>query len=590
MTRVVVCLFAALFAGQQRGTHRPGAGNGEEPSVAGDGRSDPGLAGARGGPPHLRAVQPLPPMASDASLTHASYEGVVPPAAAVAPPPLPSTNLSFPPAAPSAAASAPARRHPPPPPSAADFLNERDPAGEAAYAARYNAGVGGLAVGADEQTIHDAMRTGVGTRVQVRGGVDALRETNPRPTVDSTEAAEAFFAAAPDHTIKLEDAKRRVALFLLHHGFTGHQAAAPGGEVPGKRPVALVTSGGTTAPLERSAVRFIDNFSSGARGAASAEYLLEQGYAVVFLHREGSLRPFERQVAAAAAGGTAVGGSVLDMLASSTSDFRVEAVPGAVPTLRPLVLRYHQTKTNRTLLSVPYTSVFEYLQLLRLLCRELETCGPRAMVYLAAAVSDFYVPWDELPEHKIQSRVAAAGPGTGSGGGDGDGVSLRLQQVPKMLGHLRRTWCPDAFTVGFKLETDPELLAFKAVSSLRKYGMHVVVANEMAARKERVMLVSLGGAGHGGGAGSASRADARGRGPWLGDSLAGVAGPQPAPMEAGQTGIAAEQGMAQRDWIQRPAEEPDIERLLVAELVVRHGDYLREFMRPKTIQQQKFVM
>jgi hypothetical protein len=39
---------------------------------------------------------------------------------------------------------------------------------------------------------------------------------------------------------------------------------------------------------------------------------------------------------------------------------------------------------------------------------------------------------------------------------------------------VRRLWCADAFTVGFKLETDPEILAFKAVSSLRKYGMHVV--------------------------------------------------------------------------------------------------------------------
>jgi hypothetical protein len=37
------------------------------------------------------------------------------------------------------------------------------------------------------------------------------------------------------------------------------------------RPVAIVTSGGTTAPLERRTVRFIDNFSTGARGAAMAE-------------------------------------------------------------------------------------------------------------------------------------------------------------------------------------------------------------------------------------------------------------------------------------------------------------------------------
>ena len=39
------------------------------------------------------------------------------------------------------------------------------------------------------------------------------------------------------------------------------------------RRVALVTSGGTTVPLENQTVRFIDNFSAGTRGSASAEYV-----------------------------------------------------------------------------------------------------------------------------------------------------------------------------------------------------------------------------------------------------------------------------------------------------------------------------
>lgn len=40
-------------------------------------------------------------------------------------------------------------------------------------------------------------------------------------------------------------------------------------------PVVLVTSGGTTVPLERNCVRFLDNFSQGTRGALSAEAFLE---------------------------------------------------------------------------------------------------------------------------------------------------------------------------------------------------------------------------------------------------------------------------------------------------------------------------
>lgn len=47
----------------------------------------------------------------------------------------------------------------------------------------------------------------------------------------------------------------------------------------------LLQSGGTTIPLEKNTVRFIDNFSAGTRGSASAEYLLKHGYAVIFLHR-----------------------------------------------------------------------------------------------------------------------------------------------------------------------------------------------------------------------------------------------------------------------------------------------------------------
>ena len=38
-----------------------------------------------------------------------------------------------------------------------------------------------------------------------------------------------------------------------------------------RKKVVIVTSAGTTVPLEKNTVRFIDNFSTGARGAVSAE-------------------------------------------------------------------------------------------------------------------------------------------------------------------------------------------------------------------------------------------------------------------------------------------------------------------------------
>ncbi|KAK9670314.1 hypothetical protein RND81_13G193500 [Saponaria officinalis] len=38
-----------------------------------------------------------------------------------------------------------------------------------------------------------------------------------------------------------------------------------------ERKIVCITSGGTTVPLEQRCVRYIDNFSSGHRGAASTE-------------------------------------------------------------------------------------------------------------------------------------------------------------------------------------------------------------------------------------------------------------------------------------------------------------------------------
>lgn len=67
----------------------------------------------------------------------------------------------------------------------------------------------------------------------------------------------------------------------------------------------LLQSGGTTVPLEHNTVRFVDNFSAGTRGSASAEYFLEQGYAVIFMHRQKSLEPFTRHF---------TGQKLLDML------------------------------------------------------------------------------------------------------------------------------------------------------------------------------------------------------------------------------------------------------------------------------------
>jgi phosphopantothenate-cysteine ligase len=94
------------------------------------------------------------------------------------------------------------------------------------------------------------------------------------------------------------------------------------------------------------------------------------------------------------------------------------------------------------------------------------------MLYLAAAVSDFYISSPALPTHKIQSR-------------DGTLV-LELTQVPKMLGLIASSWAPSSLLVSFKLETDPALLRQKAVGALTTYGHTVVVANLLPTRHTQV--------------------------------------------------------------------------------------------------------
>jgi phosphopantothenate---cysteine ligase (ATP) len=57
--------------------------------------------------------------------------------------------------------------------------------------------------------------------------------------------------------------------------------------------------------------------------------------------------------------------------------------------------------------------------------------------------------------------------------------------------------------VSFKLETDIDMLAGKAAAALRRYGVHLVVANQLETRKDTVYLVTASM--------SSRRADARQR-------------------------------------------------------------------------------
>ncbi|TQS31414.1 hypothetical protein Golomagni_08303, partial [Golovinomyces magnicellulatus] len=166
------------------------------------------------------------------------------------------------------------------------------------------------------------------------------------------------------------------------------------------RRVVLITSGGTTVPLEKNTVRFIDNFSAGTRGATSAEYFLSQGYAVIFLHREFSLQPYSRHY-------THAKDCFLDFL-TEDDDGRVGVRSSEGSRIRTVLGEYKRAKDSNLLLMLPFVTIGDYLHELRAIARLMKPLGHRALLYLAAAVSDFFVPPERMSEHKIQSTDAAS--------------------------------------------------------------------------------------------------------------------------------------------------------------------------------------
>ena len=261
------------------------------------------------------------------------------------------------------------------------------------------------------------------------------------------------------------------------------------------RRVVLVTSGGTTVPLENQTVRYIDNFSAGTRGACSAEYFLDAGYAVIFLHRQFSLLPYSRHYSHNTR-------SFLDYMVEDASTGEIKVDNEHQDEMVGVLRKHMKAKRENTLLILSFVTITEYLWELREVAKLMQPLGSDALFYLAAAVSDFFVPADRMVEHKIQSSEEFASHNAGGKGANGnakppaartEGKSLiiDLEPVPKFLKALVDGWAPQAMIVSFKLETDPNILVDKAQYALRKYQHHLVIGNLLNTRKWEVVFVSV---------------------------------------------------------------------------------------------------
>ncbi|SCU90759.1 LAMI_0E03488g1_1 [Lachancea mirantina] len=248
----------------------------------------------------------------------------------------------------------------------------------------------------------------------------------------------------------------------------------------GRKRIVVITSGGTTVPLENNTVRFIDNFSAGTRGAASAEQFLRHGYAVLFLHREFSLTPFNR---AFTHNSEVCFLDYFDENGNANEEFKTRILAN-----KALYDKY--TRQNQQLLLLPFTTVNQYLWSLKAIAKLLNRDA--TLFYLAAAVSDFFVPSSRIPEHKIQSNEehrdldsAEASHTTAEGK-----LIVNLDPVPKFLRRLVMSWATQAMIVSFKLETDKSILIKKATQALDRYNHQLVIGNLLQTRSKEVVLVS----------------------------------------------------------------------------------------------------
>jgi len=173
------------------------------------------------------------------------------------------------------------------------------------------------------------------------------------------------------------------------------------------------------------------------------------------------------------------------------------------------VLRQYKTAKERNLLlTLPFTTINDYLFVLRSVSQLMRPLGPNGLLYLAAAVSDFFVPPERMVEHKIQSTNAADTAEEMRKKENSEEVFdnfdsspaiprskrliVDLDPVPKFLKNLVDGWAPEGMIVSFKLETDPEILVHKAKYSLERYQHHLVIGNLLSTRKWEVVFVSPG--------------------------------------------------------------------------------------------------
>lgn len=98
-------------------------------------------------------------------------------------------------------------------------------------------------------------------------------------------------------------------------------------------------------------------------------------------------------------------------------------------------------------MKIPFVTIHEYLDGIEKISRALHEANLPSISYMAAAVSDFWIPHEKMAQHKIQSKEVGE-----------EGYTLRMDNTPRMLGNVKHLWNPKTILISFKLETDMQIL------------------------------------------------------------------------------------------------------------------------------------
>jgi phosphopantothenate-cysteine ligase len=301
---------------------------------------------------------------------------------------------------------------------------------------------------------------------------------------DSSEFVEEFFSKTP------EDPRWGLAAVEQQtREFIAAQLADK------RRGIALITSGATIVPLDPENDTFVDVAPQvqEQQGPACAEYLLQLGYAVIFVHREDSLRPFTRHFQK-----FIQNGAFMDMFRLQGNGLVLSGVDLS-QTLQFQKIAQLYTECSTRVLNLSFTSVQQYLMLTRLTAKAMEAAKNRGIVVLAATLMDFYVPvepsaaaTEAATEETDSTESSSSSSSTSSKHSKTkhikklakkiakkktDEFSVNFVRVPNIIRKIRKDWCPKAFLVTCKHQLATGEAIEAAHADLEKWGVDVIAGN-----------------------------------------------------------------------------------------------------------------